>query len=331
MSVFLVLLLEFFFFSKAYMLADRATVGIVHKANLIKSKEADIILLGQSRTMAINAKSLEELSQRKTTVYNYANPSLGTSLQFYLVLKKYLKYHKKPKMIFISIPPEYFDLPELRWVFEYAALGKEGVDLKRFVRFFDMIFMLENVPFKEKWLIVKEYTNHLLPSFNYRTFVRERFINMDFKKVYLKNKKIVNNLSTTNGQLIINGKKIVSLVDLQRHMPISRKYKEQKNTNFERLLDLIEKNRIPIVFFFMPICESRYSRMENLGWFEYFDRLFKEYENKYEYFTFLKINTKYKREFFGDYSHLNQKGAEKFNKEFGEYFEIVLSESDLYN
>jgi len=329
-----VALLEIFLFSRAHLLADRSTVCIVHKSQMIKkTKGPDIVLFGASRALAINAKKIEESTGGKFTVYNYALPHLGTTLQFYLTLKKYLEHNNRPRLIILSAPPEMFGVVDKEGIFRDDPRG----EMNRFRRFFSALFLLQNVQFKEKWGLLREYINNIIPSFNYRTFVSDSTIssakNRGLKRISFlikRNSDIIRHLEETNGQMVYNADRVVSREERLKRLPET----EESDfsilnigvaRNIEKFIALADDNNIPTVLFFMPLLSDRYSRMEEMGYFKEITRVLQEYQKKYSSFRYYdSAPLTYGREYFGDWSHLNQKGVERFNREFINCFQDML-------
>ena len=78
-----VLLLELLVFSKGYMLADMSTLAVTRTSRMIdEGHDRDILLLGASRSLAVNAREMEQALEDFDNIYNYSVPSLGTSMQF---------------------------------------------------------------------------------------------------------------------------------------------------------------------------------------------------------------------------------------------------------
>ena len=327
LSAVIAFILELIVFSNGYLCADKSTLCIVHKAKMLKARKSDIIILGQSRSLAINGKKLEDSLGGRYSIYNYANPTLGTNLQYYLILKEYLQYHEKPKAILLTVPIEHIGLYEKHGIFRALGRGIEHQFLKRFCRYFNPLFMMLNVPFEEKWRSLRQYAELVMPSSNYRIFIKDRVTNKDLRKVIDRNILILESMDASNGQMLFYEDKIVSDKELSEKLPTGKKTGSIEDKNIEKFLQLANKEKIPVLFFLMPICKLRYEVMENLDWFNDIYAILNRYEKKYEYFNFWQANIKYEKKYFGDWSHLNKNGADKFNNELGTF----LLRSSFFN
>ena len=108
---------------------------------------------------------------------------------------------------------------------------------------------------------------------------------------------------------------------------VDLEWEGEKDHYFEAFIRLADENEIPTVFFFMPVYAPRVQKMKALGWLAYIGKQLKGQEHQYRHFMFYDRDPLgYKRKYFGDYSHLNQRGAEKFNREFTESLKEILKE-----
>jgi hypothetical protein len=308
----------------AYLLADRSTVCVTHKKQLINKGDdvEDLVIFGDSRALAINAKQLEDSLQSKITVSNYAVPNLGTSLQYYLGLKNVLDRKGKPKAIILSVAPKFF-------YDENLYLMSKDEEINRFCRFFSLSFLLfqADVQFKNNWPILKHYSVTLIPSLNYRSFVQELIDNHRSPKIILSiiknNLTIINHLCKTNGQMLYNAGRVVPEKEVFDNMVPKMMVEFKRDIffgkNIERFIQLAAENNIPIIFCFMPIIDLRHRTIEQQGFLDTLSKHLRHYEDTYNNFILYnkeELCPQYEREYFGDWSHLNSRGADRFNEAF---------------
>ncbi len=348
-----VLCAEIFLFSRASVLVDRSRFCDSYKANVIKSgPDFDVLIFGESRTLAIDAKMLENASQEKITAYNFALPGLGSALEFYMSLKKYLLEHKKPKIIMLAVSIEYFDV-NFKGELAVYPIEMDGVPYEvmdkisdRFCAYFPPHLVFTSVPFYEMAPLSRYYIKQIIPSIRY-----EKFINALFPiKIFINRFDLYNNLirknsllektikakakyaitfEKTNGQMLLSGESKVGKGEILSAMPEKKKDIKKgvlRDKFLEKFVELADRNDIPTVFFFMPIIDSRYKKMEELGWFDYADERLSGYEKKYKHFKYYRgADVGYNKRYFGDWSHLNRWGAYRFNREFIGHFSDILN------
>ena len=290
------LIFEVSCFSKAYLLANRSVLCVVYKNMVMHShRSADVVILGWSRALAIDAKSLERSLDGKLTVYNYALPNLGTKLQLYLVLKKYLFFCKRPKLIIASQPIEaFYDTSEDNGKGDGIFINPGQFEVERFRRFISFFSLLRDVPFNQAYSLLSEYAKGVIPSADYSFFIRS-FLKQSLKKkgkitsggneIISGREKLIKEMQSTNGQLLFNKDTVVSDEGIKNSLPKNPLTKSVKD--FERFVALCDQNGIRTVFILMPIERTRYENMRRLGWFddinERMERLGKRYKN-FEYF-----------------------------------------------
>src|ERR1700720_3804341 len=100
-------ILEYTVFRHADMLADRSTVAIAYKGKrLEQGRSEQVVILGPSTALAIDARRLQRSMQDRVSMYNYALPNLGTAEQYYFILKKYLQFNRPPDLVVLALPPD---------------------------------------------------------------------------------------------------------------------------------------------------------------------------------------------------------------------------------
>lgn len=305
------LFFEALFFSKTYLLADKSALCVIYKSGLIQSRQsADVLILGRSRGLAIDAKGLEQSLDERLTVCNLALPSLATDLQLYLILKKYLGFCKKPQLIIAEEQPESFC--------ERAEDDLKVVDKPRLRRFVSFRALWGEVPLSQLLTVLPDYAKNMIPSMNYsyfiKTFLSKKNIGL-FTASMDRGESIIKDLRSTNGQLLYLQNSVVSDEEIQMNFP--KDPRMDRIRNFEKFVALCDKNEIRTVFMMMPIHRARYDEMRRLGWFDYIDGQMERLKKKYKHFEYYKINDlSFEEKYFADWSHLNEVGVHKFNEAF---------------
>jgi hypothetical protein len=318
------LILEYAVFRHAYLLADQSTVAIVAKGARLEEGHSDpIIVLGQSTALAIDARRLQRSMGAYPAIYNYALPNLGSAEQYYFVLKKYLRFNRRPDLIVLALPPDA--------VLNQSAEEKNPyineIERQRFRRFFGPMFLLTEVaPTTGRWSFVAEAAETALPSANYRVFIKNSTFAPELDQVsdreYMglpqalvqRDRQIIDRLDATNGQLIYYADRVVAWHQVMDALPAVPDAASPVGPLLEKLIGLADASGIPTRLMFTPICCEREAELEHDGTWPLLSALLHGYERRYPSFRFMDTGfVAYERSDFGDPIHLNAVGAERFN------------------
>jgi hypothetical protein len=319
-------ILEYAVFRHADMLADRSTVAIAYKGKrLEQGRSEQVVILGPSTALAIDASRLQQSMQDRVSIYNYALPNLGTAEQYYFILKKYLQFNRRPDLIVLALPPDSI----LNESAEQAEPFIEEIERQRFRRFFGPMFLLTDVaPATGRWSFVTQAAATMLPSVNYRVFIKnatfapEQDEMSDWEPVdsvrslYRRNREIVARLEATHGQLIYYGDRVVAASEIARSMPAPPEVNSKMATFIEKAIRLADSSGIRVTMLFTPMCCERERGLAQNGTWDLLLKLVHAYESQYPGFRFVDSSLPpYEREHFGDAVHVNAQGAERFNTE----------------
>lgn len=289
---------------------------LLYKERHLKLKDKsdyNAILLGDSRAMGIDtnyiSKNIQLKLKKDFLIYNYAIPGFGVQ-GYYLLLKKYLKYNKKPEYIFLSTRP-------------LLLAGHVNIEKRsarehkhRFFLFFSIpeYFKITSFPFFIKTLHLKiERFSYLLM---YRSNLKKLY------EQYYHSKKIKPRIklglieNQGGGYPYSLGKK--SNINDER-IKESYTWKEDFYVDidamnwFEKLFNLAEENQIKVIIFNMPLVAPVFEKREKNGSNLRYKELLLTLEEKYKNITLLRpILESYETTYFSDPSHLNTEGNERF-------------------
>ena len=338
-ALFLVFLLalELLFFSRGPLISDMSTLSVTRTAGLIEEgRPLDILLMGASRSLAIDATQLASELEDYQRIANYSVPSVGTSLQYSMILQKYLDNTEKPDLILLALGPEIFGQFRVDALFYTLWSGEAD----RFRRFFSLPELLEYMPFKEKIFLLPMYARNLLNSYNYRVYVRDY---LDFHlfgvdkwgvgDVIERNHRLLEKMEKTGGQMIYWPDRKVPMEEMifENILPLGglAEYEYhsmylRKDENLRRFFHMAAAEEIPVVAFMMPVPRPRYELMQKYGNFNYIRRRMGEFEDRFKSLLFLDLDINWDMQYFGDSSHLNAEGARRFNDQFGPKLEQLL-------
>lgn len=264
-----------------------------------KSDKKEILFMGDSRMKAAVIPSLVS-----ENAYNLAVGG-STAIESYYSLKRYLKNHPAPKMIITS--------------FAGADLAGEGCFTNRDL-YFHFLSLKDYLEIQYKGYKYYGWTysqlkDKVIDTLKFSLFFPEKYsaacINSKFQRKeynvteYEKNKE--NKGYMYFGWMEYNN-------DLNGDAEIT--YLPDLRTDYylHKFILLCKENDIPLYIEQAPMNPASYNKLFETG---YYEKLFK-YLNNLEIETKIVINKTipcYEPEFFGDYSHLNAKGAERYSKE----------------
>lgn len=332
-------ILEYTAFRYAYLLADRSTIAIAYKGNRLEEGHSEqVIVVGPSTALAIDAHQLQNALQDHVSVYNYAVPNLGTAEQYYFILKKYLQFNRRPDVLVLALPPDSI----LNVSAEHEDPFIEEIERQRFRRFFGPTFLLTTVaPATRQWSFVTEAAETALPSANFRVFIKnatfapEQDEISDWEDVgsvdslLRRNRAIVSRLQSTNGQLVYYGDRVVSEGDVTRSLPGPPMTDLSVGRPLEDAIRLADSAGISIRLIFTPICCERAAVLQSNGSWTLLAHLLHIYEQRYPRFRMSDNALRpYEREYFGDAVHLNERGATRFNQELAARLPGLLASGD---
>lgn len=261
--------------------------------------KSDFVFLGESRVNAgINFTKIPNS-------YSFASGG-ASSIEMYYIIKKHLKNYSKPKKIFLSISPRF--LSEIFAFYPYFIRNK-------LISFSEMQEICSNLESSDKTLGKAPMRKFLLNKFNYLIYYQNDVKENNVFGAYDTNQKMIDEMiKRRGGRFHPNLKKISSEFNEET------KYKHFKpskiiTTYLDKIFNLCKEKNIDIEFFFMPMNESSYNSL-NLDFCKEYKSYMRNFQKKYPEFLISDSIYFYNDGFFGDASHLNKKGKEKFTKCF---------------
>ncbi|MFC4322598.1 DUF1574 family protein [Litchfieldia salsa] len=275
----------------------------------------DYLILGTSRTLALNPLYLEEKYQTKTI-----NLSVGgaTAPSTYYFLERLLEKKIKPKKIYIELNPmnmSSFDTDV------NTTLGERFI---RFVAEKDEIRELANY---EEAALTKYKNIHSFPFNDYFYKTNKMMIDGMFKRFddKISDDKMTQTLLTNKGFFLF-GKDTLDFSEINRTIRrqdsinygnFISKYTQEEvplltKIYFEKLLSTLENSNIDYYFFFSPMPEGR-AVIEDLS-FGKMSELYNQIDPDKISSSILLLDEQY----FSDPSHVNYYGSIIYNDYFNE-------------
>lgn len=268
----------------------------------------ETIILGDSRAMA----DLVPSEMSGTTV----NLAVGgaTSIEMYYALETYIKNNGVPENAVIMFAPFHYSIIDNFWTRTAYFNFLSPSQIKDLISYADAS--------NSETIMRKGYKNDLL---SYMIRFPDKYlpalINSKFIGRYSENKSTYNTLACNLGY----GE--FGTADGCSDLNYETNYENMHTTGdavlldmyLNRLLKLCSDNKINTILAIPPMNESSYNNLKPSYVIE-----FSEYLNSlrlvYPAITIDWVIPCYEDKYFGDSSHLNRKGAEKFTKEFQEKY-----------
>jgi len=262
------------------------------------------VILGDSRAMADLIP--EELND------DACNLAVGgaTSIEMYYTLKNYIKNNPVPENAIIMFASFHYTIIDNFWTrtvyFNYLSVSDMS-DLYSYAKVTG-----------SETLLKKGYKNDLL---SYRLRFVDKYlpalINSKFASRYAENRSIYNKVSTNYGY----GE--FGTADGCSDLNYETSYEKMHTTSdavlldvyMNRLLELCQDNNIKTTVAIPPMNKSSYEALHE-SYVEDFTSYLDELSYKYPSINIKKEIPCYDDSYFGDSSHLNNKGAVKFSTEF---------------
>ena len=288
------------------------------KRDLVENskEDFDILLLGDSRSLSLMGVKGDE---SHPSLYNLSLPAAGPWYYKYL-LKKYLKYHKKPKLIVWSADA---------FVLKKEKTGKFNLNPEiwnefkhRLLNLFSYSETLEQYEGRELFFISKEYLATSLYSVRYRQ-VFESMIGARLSTLmsgetamYIRNKSIASLVQNSNGQINLGdfffAPEGTSESETKKFLEIY-KVAEINPEPLEKFIEFCRENELQVVEMNLPKAEG----INSTPYYTKGKQIMMEMTKKYDNVTYMEFDTMhYPVSYFGESIHYSTSGAKVLNKEF---------------
>lgn len=264
-----------------------------------KIPKTNKIFLGESRLNAgINFTKVPNS-------YSFASGG-STPIEMYYVLKKYVQKYPKPDTVFLSVSPRFFSETFAFWHFAVRNNLITGSEMNE---------ILSEKEKQDTVLGSFAKINFLLYKADYLGYYQDDVLyNYGFMGIK-ENLKMIDTMQKLRG-----GRPHPGLKDSCSKLNYETKYKHFNpspllENYFNKILVLCKKNNLMLIFFAMPMNESSF-KMLHSDFVKEYHFFMQKYSQKYPEFNISDSLYSYPDIFFGDASHLNKKGKEKFTDWF---------------
>lgn len=304
-------------------------MGLVkHKSELLDSRsklDYDAIILGDSQILRLDAKYLSDEIAKQTghqfDVYNFAIPNHGIRT-YYLLLDRYLKNHHKPKYIILAITPI---ATTGEWTLENSFEISNASHM--LVELYSLGSLVQNFPFKTALSLVAAKCERISTLILYRAaisdFLRGRGVDQTPRVTIQKDQ-----LQRYNGGNLTERPVPMSLQEIREHKyynwPI---YPDHESLYwYKKACDLAKQYSVPLIIINAPIFEEIMANREADGSNDRYKEFIAEIARDNSFVRYDEgLLRSYGFEYFEDWHHLNQKGAQRFTKEMVLELHALLS------
>lgn len=259
-----------------------------------KNDKTEVLVFGDS-----SAKSAFIPQDISLNLYNLALGG-GTSIEMYYSLLNYMNNHKKPKAVFIAFSPRHYMLADSFWhrtVYFHYLSNRQFLEVLRNAHEID----------KENAILIDGYKKEYL----YYRYYLHRDYRGDVKSSIHANKNDYNR-NFYNKLNKLKGNPDFVLPEYSDALNMETQFKAFKKLNiteyyYFKLIELCEKNSIPVVIEQIPMNRASYMALNPnfvSGFTSYMDFI----QKKYPEIIVNKELSYYDNDKFGDDSHMNNKG-----------------------
>ncbi len=264
-----------------------------------KIPESNKIFLGESR---LNAGI--DFTQIPGS-YSFASGG-STPVEMYYILKNYLVKYPKPDTVFLSISPRFFSEIFAFWHFAVR---------NNLISYTDMNEILSEKEKQDTVLGSFAKANFFLYKADYLGYYQDDVLYNYIFAGYYENKKMVDTMIKMHG-----GRPHPGLKDSCSGLNYETKYSHfipapLLENYFDKTLVFCKEQDIKLIFFSMPMNSSSFKKL-NPDFVKEYQRFIQKYQQKYPEFNISDSLYAYPDTLFGDASHLNLKGRNRFTDWF---------------
>ena len=333
-TIFLILIFEIGLYSIPALdyIDGRGSFLSSYKRNIVENKNIyfDFILFGDSRSLSIQGKKQSDINPYN--FYNLSLPAAGPRYFTYF-FEKYLKYHKKPKVVLWAVDPEQFLYSKSK---NFNSDPQTWTTYKhRLLKIFSPWEQWQQYKGKELFFIMKESIVYQIPSVRHREGLEKIITGMKLKDI-LKgqispnielNRNLVQLLQSTNGQINLGdfffASEFFNLKEESKkyiaHFNQKRSFDTQPLKHF---LSFSQKKNVKVIVLDVP----HFQGLNETLYFQEVNQEIKNLANKYNSLYLQFPQTEYPIDYFSELVHYNTKGAKLLNQQFQDFvWEKIIS------
>jgi len=256
------------------------------------------LLLGESRlNAAINTQLIDHSLM-------FA-PGGATSIENYYALQKYLKSHKKPETVFLSISPRF--MSELFAFWEYACRND-------FFTFSEINEIVENNSKLENSDLLGNFVFLKFMSYRLKYLAYYQGDMFDNHLFFAKNRNVelLKDLYLNHGERMYPQQNGSSELNYETHYT-SFKYEGLLDFYFHKILNECKEQKIHLISESIPMNYSSHKKLSD-NFVKTYQVYMKTIQNQYPEFSISDSLYSFPDSLYGDASHLNLKGKQLFSE-----------------
>ncbi len=236
------------------------------------------------------------------------NLSMGgsTPIEIYYTLERYLNHHEAPENVLIMFTPYHYSFLDTFWqrtmYFNYLDIG-------------EAFEVLRNANLSSEKAILTD--TYLLDSLSYRLRLPNKYLpamyNSGLIGRYDTNQDIYSAIAANRGQYYFGTADGCSDYNYESNYT-ALNLSPMVDLYLRKLLDLCAENNIRVVLEQAPMNTASYNRLNSV-YVEEYTAYMDLIANDYPDISIDTVIAHYEDAFFGDASHLNEKGATRFTQE----------------
>lgn len=282
----------------------------------------DTVIVGDSRAMAaLIPKELED------AVGKTVNLAVGgaTSIESYYFIKQYLENNDAPKNIIIMIAPfhySYIDNFDTRTVYFRSLKLSDSTEIYKNANNLDTI-KEDNSEDKSSVIEGNYIINELSARLGLPTKYLPALMNSRFIGRRAENEALYSAYRDSCGQGFFGTEDYCDAPNYEVNYTEMKKDADARllDMYYEKLLGICSENAERVIVLQAPMNTASVSKL-NKGYTDEYLNYVEEKCSGYSNLEYEREITEYANEYFGDASHLNEKGAKKYSKEVaGRYFD----------
>ncbi len=272
-------------------------------------QDARVLILGDSRAKAdVMPAYLTE---------DGLNLAIGgaTTIENYYTLKRYLEKNKPEKIVILFAPFHYSTMDNF-WqrtmYFNYLTVP-ETMEVFREAKGVLSDEVIRDGYVKDAFCDRTRVTSVYLPA----------LMNAKFVGRYSANRQALSDLAAGEGHMLFGTADYCDDLNYEVHYENMRESGDSELIGIYllKILDLCRENQIPVILAQPPMNEASYTELHE-GYVRSFGYFMQSVQDLYPEITVETEIPCYGNEMFGDSSHLNRRGAERFTKELAQKYNL---------
>lgn len=302
--------------------------GILHyKDNIVKTENLDRfngIFMGDSRILGLHAKEISDVvfteTGKRYEFFNYSFPQSGVQ-SYYLLLKKYLKYQKAPKVIvFMSSPIV------LTGEWNFNKIERPfPIAFYCFSFLYSLRDTFASLPLETALAVARLKLENAFALIAYRAEIR-KFL-QDPSTYEDRREWLKRSMTVSNGGALMTRNVPPTVNEIKGSTFFTTEFKiDADSVNwYKKFFALALKHNIQVIIANAPLIDLVYAQREATGANVRYSREIMKFKKEFPHIHIIDpLVEPYGMEYFGDVHHLNREGFKKFTGSVGKRIAALI-------